>query len=174
MVNVTVPPLRPCRRGHGSGPRFIDVPHSRASDEVAQVVGEKWNVMQARESASRSCCSRLLHAARTAKRVVQCKSVPGSRIQIICGPYHGSDSPAETTPTRHYRSKPSGGGGPSSAMLIDSSPIRRAASGYRIPQSSIWIVRVCETFLSLCAPTLRPLTRWGQRDRRPGSCDGQS
>lgn len=54
---------------------------------------------------------------------------PATRIQI-CGPYHGSDSLSETTHTRHHRSTPGTDTlfrprKTSSAMLTESSPIRR-------------------------------------------------
>jgi len=53
---------------------------------------------------------------------------PATRIQI-CGAYQGSDSPAETTHTRHHRSTPGHTHfrprKTSSAMLTESSPIRR-------------------------------------------------
>lgn len=154
--------------------------HATKAAKVAQVVGEKCNVMH-------------VGARQRAAVPVTCtpnpeeeRSDPGSRVQI-CGPHHGSDSPPETTLTRHHRSTPGDLHAPCharlcSAMLTESSPIRRPppdipghlseSESVSPPLRSRISLRL---FLAFRAPMLPPLTGRtgrGQRDRRPGSCDG--
>lgn len=96
---------------------------------------------------------------------------PATRIQIY-GPYHGPDSPPETTPTRHHRSTPRRIHFPAtqvltSAMLTESSPIRRPPPD--IPRLDL----ACPASMYSFSPLLPSVRRGGPSPPRASVIDGQ-
>lgn len=92
----------------------------------------------------------------------QMGTTPATRIQIY-GPYHGPDSPPETTPTRHHRSSPRRIQFPATQVLIGHAnrvqPYPQTATGY--PKTSM----VPPLFLSV--------RRGGPSPPRASVIDGQ-
>lgn len=89
---------------------------------------------------------------------------PAARIQIY-GPYHGPDSPPETTPTRHHRSSPRRIHFSATQVLVGHAnrvqPYPQTATGY--PKTSI----------SMLPPLFLSVRRGGPSPPRASVIDGQ-